>query len=310
MGQAILSPASLVAHNVLLGKKASALDSRTDPDLRDMATGWHAAARIRRAAAHIRRAAAHIRHAAARIRHAAAHIRHAASRGFAGTKPASDKIACPLGSWMDADAELDRTSFGPRWLTEPAVAEVVAKALCHGEKLRKYRLHAWVVMPNHVHIVITPEAPFSEIMRWVKWTTARRCNQLLRRRGVAFWQDESYDHWIRTGKGFDSIVAYVEWNPVAAGLVERTDQWAWSSASTRFDTTDGRHSRKTLRGKADLYGIAQTFEFPNELLLAASTGPFVAGQGSEFLVIHLIVKDLPNDFEKVMGHGYNRFLDS
>ena len=71
-----------------------------------------------------------------------------------------------------------------------------------------------------------------------------------------------------------------------------------------------RHSRKTLRGKADLYGIAQTSEFPNELLLAASTGLFVAGQGSEFLVIHLIVKDLPNDFEKVMGHGYNRFLDS
>ena len=93
----------------------------------------------------------------------------------------------------------------------------------------KYRLHAWVVMPNHVHIVITPESPFSELMRWLKRTTARRSNQLLGRRGVAFWQDESYDHWIRTTAEFEKIVAYMEWNPVAAGLVEQTEQWPWSS---------------------------------------------------------------------------------
>jgi REP element-mobilizing transposase RayT len=109
------------------------------------------------------------------------------------------------------------------------VAEVVAKALCYGEKMRKYRLHAWVVMPNHVHVLMTPESPFSGIMRWLKWTTARRSNRLLGRRGIAFWQDESYDHWVRSRDEFEKIVAYVEWNPVAAGLEERPERWPWSS---------------------------------------------------------------------------------
>ena len=94
---------------------------------------------------------------------------------------------------------------------------------------------AWGVVPNHVHMVITPESPFSELMRWLKWTTARRSNQLLGRRGITFWQDESYDHWIRTTAEFEKIVAYVEWNPVAAGLVEQTEQWQWSSGKKAGD---------------------------------------------------------------------------
>jgi REP element-mobilizing transposase RayT len=140
---------------------------------------------------------------------------------------------------MEADADLDRTTSGPRWLTYPSVANVVANALHHGEKTGKYQLHAWVVMPNHIHIVITPESPFSEIMRWLKWTTARRANQLLGRRRTTFWQEEYYDHWIRTGKEFDSIVSYVEWKPVAAGLVQRTELWPWSSAGNQENLNTG-----------------------------------------------------------------------
>lgn len=89
-----------------------------------------------------------------------------------------------------------------------------------------YELYAWVVMPTHVHAIMTPKRPFPEIMRWLKWTTARRCNQLLNRVG-AFWQDESFDHWIRTGCELESLIAYVEQNPIAAGL----ENWQWSSAT-------------------------------------------------------------------------------
>jgi putative transposase len=149
----------------------------------------------------------------------------------AGNPVACQSASTPESSWMEMDAALDQTSLGPRWLIQPMLADVVAKALCHGEKVQKYRLHAWVVMPNHVHAVITPDSAFSGIMRWLKWTTARRSNQLLGRCGTAFWQDESFDHWVRNGREFDRIVSYVEWNPVAAGLVERADQWRWSSAS-------------------------------------------------------------------------------
>jgi REP element-mobilizing transposase RayT len=114
-------------------------------------------------------------------------------------------------------------------LAQKAVAEVVVNALIYGERTGKYRLHAWAVMPNHVHALITPDSPFSGIMQWLKWTTARRSNRLPGRLGV-FWQDESYDHWFWSNEEFKKIAAYVEWNPVAAGLVELPEQWRWSSA--------------------------------------------------------------------------------
>jgi putative DNA methylase len=108
-------------------------------------------------------------------------------------------------------------------LADPRCARVVANALIYGAK--KYELHAWVVMPTHVHAIMTPKRPFREIMRWLKWTTARRCNQLLNRTG-SFWQDESFDHWVRNGRELESLIAYVEGNPLAAGL----ENWQWSSA--------------------------------------------------------------------------------
>jgi putative transposase len=148
---------------------------------------------------------------------------------LAGTLPLSARVAGQETTWRETDAALDRSASGPRWLAQTAIAEITAEALCYGEKVGKYRLHAWVVMPNHVHAVVTPASPFSEIMRWLKWTTARRSNRLLGRRGIAFWQDESYDHWIRDSEEFRRIVAYVEWNPVTAGLVERPKLWRWSS---------------------------------------------------------------------------------
>jgi len=145
---------------------------------------------------------------------------------------AISSLAC-APSWMDSDAQLDHAESGPRWLAQPAVAGIVTQALYYGEAARGwYRLHAWVVMPNHVHVVMTPQCVFSEIMRWLKWTTARRSNQILGRTGMPFWQDEFFDHWIRDQQDFERIVEYVEWNPVAAGLVDCAERWPWSSATS------------------------------------------------------------------------------
>jgi putative transposase len=133
--------------------------------------------------------------------------------------------------WTTADAELDRAP-GPRWLGEDRIARIVADALHYGETGRQfYKLHAWVVMPNHVHAFFNPQGEFSEIMQWIKWTTARRCNTALRRTGQPFWQDESYDHWVRNTKEFGRVMDYIEYNPVSAGLVDRPEDWKWSSAA-------------------------------------------------------------------------------
>jgi REP element-mobilizing transposase RayT len=93
-----------------------------------------------------------------------------------------------------------------------------------------YRLAAFVVMSNHVHVLLEPIAPVARITQWIKGTTAREANQLLGRVGGPFWQHESYDHWVRNEKEFQQIVRYIELNPVAAGLVDRIENWPWSSA--------------------------------------------------------------------------------
>jgi putative transposase len=152
---------------------------------------------------------------------------------LAGTLPLGQvpPPACTR-SWMDSDGQLGHAESGPRWLAQPAVARIVTEAPHYGEVARNwYRLHAWVVMPNHVHVVMTLQDAFSEIMRWLNWTTARRSNQILERTGRPFWQDESFDHWIRDQQDFERIVQYVECNPVAAGLVASAEQWPWSSAN-------------------------------------------------------------------------------
>jgi len=72
------------------------------------------------------------------------------------------------------------------------------------------------------------------VTRAVKKTSARQANLILGRTGQTFWQDKSYDHWVRNAKEFDRIVGYIEGNPVRAGLVEQAEEWPWSSASNRF----------------------------------------------------------------------------
>jgi len=51
-----------------------------------------------------------------------------------------------------------------------------------------------VVMPNHVHLLILPQVPVAQLMRWLKGSTAREANRILGRTGQPFWQDESWDH--------------------------------------------------------------------------------------------------------------------
>ncbi|HEY3318875.1 MAG TPA: transposase [Planctomycetota bacterium] len=74
-----------------------------------------------------------------------------------------------------------------------------------------------------------PRWPLRTIMQGLKGYTAREANQLLGRRG-AFWQDESFDHWVRDEAEYNRIVWYIDNNPVAAGLCREPGEWKWSSA--------------------------------------------------------------------------------
>ena len=92
------------------------------------------------------------------------------------------------------------------------------------------QLHHYAVMPNHVHLLVTPTVPVSKLMHSLKLYTAREANRVLGLSGKPFWQDESYDRLVRDQSEFDRIARYIEWNPVRSGLAAVPEAYAWSSA--------------------------------------------------------------------------------
>jgi REP element-mobilizing transposase RayT len=134
-------------------------------------------------------------------------------------------------AFLVMDRLLDGGRSGPLYLKQPDVAGMVVEALRFRESERgEYELHAWVVMANHVHMLITPRVSVAEIMRSLKRFTGREGNRILGFTGQPFWQDESFDRLVRDDAEFGRIVRYIEMNPVRAGLVETPEMFPWSSA--------------------------------------------------------------------------------
>jgi REP element-mobilizing transposase RayT len=131
-----------------------------------------------------------------------------------GTLPATKaSYATPGKAFVAMDRNLHRAATGPLHLKDPRVAQIVAEAIQAGAEIKHYyELDAWVVMANHVHLLIRPLVPLRVITRWLKGLTARRANELLSRTGP-FWQDESHDHVVRTHREWESIIRYIENNP-------------------------------------------------------------------------------------------------
>lgn len=129
------------------------------------------------------------------------------------------------------DRLLDEARTGPFYLKQPPIATLVVAAIHHAyDVLRHYTLHAYVVMPNHVHMLVSPQVPLPILTKTLKTFTARRVNQALGQTGNPFWQEESYDRLVRDRREFDRIHTYIENNPVRAGLAQEPSEFRWSSA--------------------------------------------------------------------------------
>jgi REP element-mobilizing transposase RayT len=128
------------------------------------------------------------------------------------------------------DRLLDETRTGPFHLRQPALAQMVVEAIhFNAAELGHYELHAFVVMPNHVHLLATPAVELQKLTRSLKGITSKRANAMLGLTGSPFWQEESYDHLVRAGE-FEKIRGYIEENPVRAGLAREAGEYLWSSA--------------------------------------------------------------------------------
>lgn len=127
------------------------------------------------------------------------------------------------------EAYLDE-GYGSSSLKLPEVASVVQDALLYHDGAR-YRLAAWVVMPNHVHLLATPcgSHTLSGIMHSIKSYTASEANKLLGLRG-AFWMEDYFDRHVRNSTHYERTRVYIENNPVKAKLCRTSGEWPFSSA--------------------------------------------------------------------------------
>ena len=123
------------------------------------------------------------------------------------------RFGARMQAWLDA-------GMGSRALARPNARAVVTNSLLRfdGERLR---LHAAVIMPTHVHLLLEPLGghDLSRILKGIKGTSAREINKLLGTTGT-FWLAESYDHIVRSEKQYRRLIRYIADNPVKAGLRE------------------------------------------------------------------------------------------
>jgi len=147
--------------------------------------------------------------------------------------PESQKEAAHRAWFAKYDDYLDMALHGNLYLKNERIADMIAASIQFRDG-KVYDLIAYCIMPNHVHLVCTPllkekDAFFglTEILHSLKRHTAREANKILQKHG-AFWQDESYDHFIRDDAEFERIVKYVLYNPVKANLVTEQADWKWA----------------------------------------------------------------------------------
>ncbi|MGI8907981.1 MAG: transposase [Candidatus Sumerlaeaceae bacterium] len=148
-----------------------------------------------------------------------------------------------LEQWLDA-------GHGSCVLRDPAVAGIVQGA-CFYFAGERYELHAWCIMPNHVHVLIHTIAPFTIVQIEHSWKsyTAHEINKALKRSGK-LWQKDGWDRFIRDEKHYLRTVEYIEENPVKAKLCRGSSEWLWSSANAA--AKEALHARGTRALPASL----------------------------------------------------------
>lgn len=141
------------------------------------------------------------------------------------------KVADNVEKQRQLNSYLDR-GLGACHLRDRRVAETVQENLWHHDGTA-YRLLAWVIMPNHVHILIEVwDVPLGKIVKSWKSYTSRQANRILGRSG-AFWEEDYFDRYIRDERNSWQFIRYIENNPTKAKLVRAPEDWLWSSARYR-----------------------------------------------------------------------------
>lgn len=167
----------------------------------------------------------------------AADKRRELARGKSSATKQDNRIDAGRRRFLDLENWLHKMGKGPLWLKNDRIAQMLCDSLRYRDG-KVYRLDAYCIMPNHVHIVFAPLPSkvgalnveyysLAAILHSLKGRTANQANRLLNRNS-AFWAHESYDHYIRDEEEWGRVITYVLNNPVKAGLVQSWQEWQWS----------------------------------------------------------------------------------
>jgi REP element-mobilizing transposase RayT len=132
-----------------------------------------------------------------------------------------------------ADCDLFVTFCAAAPAPLPEQARDLVLEHCLRENQRRIRLYTVVVMPDHVHLLLRPlrdpsgwPYPLVDVLQCIKSVTAHRINKALRLCGPV-WEEESFDHVLRSDESLKQKSEYIRQNPVRRGLVQNPEDYRW-----------------------------------------------------------------------------------
>jgi REP-associated tyrosine transposase len=131
------------------------------------------------------------------------------------------------------------------------VADIVVQCILRYRSQGAYLLHEFVVMPNHLHLLLTP-AENTTLEKALQLIKGGSSHEIHGQRGhkMEIWQAGFHDWTVRDAADYEARASYIRLNPVAARLVERPEQWAYGSASGRFSLDAAPEFFKTSGAEA------------------------------------------------------------
>ena len=129
-----------------------------------------------------------------------------------------------------------RVNYQQMQLELVAVKELYLKVVEEAKLKFKFRIEAFCIMNNHVHLIVEPgiDEDISRIMQWINGVFAVRFNRMMGIRG-RFWGERFYSRIIQWLKDYLRTLEYIEENPVRANLVRYAVDWLFGSARHRMD---------------------------------------------------------------------------
>ena len=145
------------------------------------------------------------------------------------------RMAIPHRGWTSHSTYFITASVAQKkfLFQAPPMAELLLDVLLHYREQNTFLLHEFVVMPNHFHLLITPEQSLERALQLIKGAFSFRVKKELGYGGEV-WQTSFYDHRVRDAAEYVRVSTYIQENPMRAGLVGSPKEYPYGSASGRW----------------------------------------------------------------------------